>query len=164
MVLSARLMVVLFALSGAVACGGGSSEPAPASAAATEAAGETGHAHAAPHGGTLIELGDHFAFLEFVLDAATGTVTLYVLDGGAEQAVRIAQPSVSLAFDAPSGVAGQTLELAALANVLTGEAVGDTSQFAVTHEGLKDQTAFTARVVEVSVKGQPFRDLVVAHQ
>ncbi len=31
-----------------------------------------GHEHAAPHGGTLIVLGDEFAHLELVLDPGTG--------------------------------------------------------------------------------------------
>lgn len=115
----------------------------------------------APHGGVLVELGDHFGFLEVVLDAEAGTLTTYVLDGGAEQAVRIAQPTLSLVFEAPAALAGQTLELAGRANVLTGETVGDTSQFDLTHEAFKGQSSLTARVVELSVKGQTFHGIAV---
>jgi ABC-type sulfate transport system permease component len=99
--------------------------------------------------------------LEVVLDGAAGTLTVYVLDGAAEQAVRIAQPAISIPFNAPSALAGQTLSLAAKANALTGETVGDTSEFVVTHPALKGQTAFAARVNEVTVKGQTFKDLTI---
>ena len=119
------------------------------------------HGHVAPHGGVLVELGDHFGFLEIVLDAEAGTLTAYVLDGGAEQAVRIAQPTMSLVFETPAAVAGQTLALAGKANVLTGETVGDTSQFELTHEAFKGQTALTARVVELTVKGRTFHGIAV---
>jgi hypothetical protein len=55
-----------------------------------------GHEHHAPHDGTLVELGEEFAHLELVLNAQTGTLTVYVLDGEAEQSVRIAQPEIEL--------------------------------------------------------------------
>lgn len=167
-----RAAVLVCGLVGMVACGNGAGEPAspePASTASTASmpeapeAHDTGHAHDAPHGGSLIELGDHFAFLEFVVEPATGTLTMYVLDGSAEQAVRIAQPTVRVTFESPTTLAGQTLELAAQANVLTGETVGDSSQFTLVHEALKDQASFAGRVVDVSIKGQPFRDLAVTH-
>ncbi len=125
------------------------------------AAAEAGHAHAAPHGGVLVELGDHVGFLEVVLDADAGSLTAYVLDGGAEQAVRIAQPSISFTFEMPQTVANQTVVLAAKANALTGETVGDTSEFVVINPALKGQTTFAARVGVVTVKGQTFKDLIV---
>ncbi len=154
----------------AAACGAEAPTPAPpaatpdASAApvATNAVADDGHAHTAPHGGVLVELGEHVGFLEVVLDADAGSLTVYVLDGGAEQAVRIAQPSISLTFEMPQAIATQALVLAAKANVLTGETVGDTSEFVVIHPALKGQTMFTARVGELTVKGQTFRDVAVA--
>ncbi|MBK7495896.1 MAG: hypothetical protein IPI28_11060 [Candidatus Omnitrophica bacterium] len=39
------------------------------------------HHHAAPHGGTMVALGDHMAHLELVLDSQNGTLTAYILDG-----------------------------------------------------------------------------------
>lgn len=154
--------VVLLSVA-AVACG--ADEPMPVAqtvpAEATPSAAADSHGHAAPHGGTLLELGEHVGFLEFVLDAGAGTLTAYVLDGGAEQAVRIPQPTILVTFDAPKALDSQTLTLAARANVLTGESEGDTSEFVLTHPALKGQTAFYARVAEVVVKGQTFKDLTV---
>ena len=63
-----------------VACG--RKEPAPA-------AHSGGHVHTAPHGGMLIELGDHAYNLELLRDPASGKITVWVLDGHAENFVRI---------------------------------------------------------------------------
>lgn len=148
-----RRVAVVLTLVATLACGAEPTPPTPPSTSSDS------HAHEAPHGGTLVELGEHFAMLEFVLDADAGSLTAYVLDGGAEQAVRIPQPNILVTFDAPEALAGQTLTLAAKANVLTGETVDDTSEFVVTHPALKGQTTFSARVTEVVVKGQVFKDL-----
>ncbi len=156
--------VLLIAVPALAAC---SSEPTPptppappASSSPSPAVADT-HGHVAPHGGVLIELGDHLGFLEMVLDAKAGTLTAYVLDGGAEQAVRIVQPTVSVVFETPTALAGQTLAMGGKANVLTGETVGDTSQFELTHAALQGQTSLAARVVELRVKGQTFHGIAV---
>ena len=54
-------------------------------------ASASAHEHHAPHKGTLVEFGEEFAHLELVIDAATGRVSAYVLDGEAEKSVRIGQ-------------------------------------------------------------------------
>lgn len=170
-----RICAVVLLGVAAVACGGETPTPgavpatnvaeAPPAAvdapATTSETDHTGHTHEAPHGGTLVELGDHFGYLELVLDAEVGSMTVYVLDAEAEQAVRIAQTTMVVTFDAPERMTGQALTLAAKANVLTGETVGDTSQFGVTDAALKGISVNGARIREVIVKGQTFRDLVV---
>jgi len=164
----------------AAACGGAAPEPTPAPAsdpapapAAQSAApaaapaqttpepakDEDGHSHTAPHGGALLELGDHFAFLELVVEPDTGKMTLYVLDGEAEKAVRLTHKAISVRVEAPTGVG--TLDLQGRANTLTGETVGDTSEFVATHAGLKGATKVQARVGEIVVKGQTLRDLSI---
>lgn len=159
----------------AAACGGPSSEPAsttsstppaaaapvaPAPAAPAEAAkDEDGHAHTAPHGGALVELGDHFAFLEWVVDPDAGRITLYVLDGEAEKPIRLAQKAVTVTVTSPAGIG--RLDLQGRANTLTGETVGDTSEFVATHAALKGVAKFEARLSEISVKGQALKDLSI---
>lgn len=142
---------------------------APSSAGATPvAAGDTnakkdddGHTHEAPHGGALLELGDHFGFLELVVDPDAGTATLYVLDGEAEKAVRVAHPTLSLTMTEPAAVGGAPLVLVAQASSLTGETVGDSSQFVVTHAALRGVTMVKARLATITVKGQTFTDLAL---
>ena len=108
------------------------------------------HAHAAPHGGTLVELGEHAFNLEFVRDAATGKLTAYVLDSHAESFVRISAPS----FEITATVAGakQKLTLVAVANAATGEKIGATSQFEATADWLKTTAAFDGVEVNPDVK------------
>lgn len=154
-----RMFAVVLLSLGAMACGGDAPTPDTVPAGAAETT--TDHAHEAPHGGTLVELGNHFAYLELVLDAEAWSLTVYVLDAEAEQAVRITQPTIGVTFDAPERMTGQAFTLEAKANVLTGETVGDTSQFGVTDAALKGISVNGARIREVTVKGQTFRDLVV---
>lgn len=135
--------------------------PAPAAPAAAEEPGGDGHHHTAPHGGALLELGEHFSFLELVVDPATGRVTLYVLDGEAEKAVRVAHPNLTLTLIEPAGITAP-LTLEARASTLTGETVGDSSEFAGVLEALKGAAAVKARLATIVVKGQTFDGLELA--
>ena len=119
------------------------------------------HEHHAPHKGTLVEFGEEFAHLELVIDQTTGKVSAYVLDGEAEKAVRVAQEEieikVSAGTTAGSGpVVGFTVPLKAQASVLSGEKVGDTSEFAGQNDMLKNLPAFDAIVTKITVKGKTF--------
>jgi len=69
------------------------------SAGAAEPKGQQGaHAHPTegPHGGTLIELGKEDYHAELVHDEAADTVTVYLLDGAAKDAVAIDAKQLSL--------------------------------------------------------------------
>jgi hypothetical protein len=134
---------------------GAASQPArPASgSSATE-----GHEHTAPHGGALVELGEEFAHLEIVLAASTGTLTAYALDGEAEQAVRLSQPALDIVV-MREGAAPLVLALRPVANELTGERDGDTSQFAVTSPELRQLARFEGRIQTVNIRGQEFREV-----
>lgn len=58
-----------------------------------------GHHHEAPHGGHLIELGDHEYNLEVVFPDADGNLSLYVLGAHAEEAVAVALSDVEFEID-----------------------------------------------------------------
>ncbi len=118
-------------------------------------AGEHTHEHKAPHSGTLIELGEEYAHVELVLDPKTGKVTAYVLDHEAEKAVKIKQKEIELNLEVAKEK--HTLTLKALANVLTGEKEGDTSEFGGQADYLKDVKNFTASIKEIKVKGKEFK-------
>lgn len=113
-----------------------------------------GHDHTAPHGGTLIELGKHEFNLEFVLDAAAGTLDAYVLDGHAEKFVRIAMPSFEII--AKAGDKTETLKFTPVANPATGETVGNTSQYRATSDLLKSAAAFDGVLKEINIRGISF--------
>ncbi len=139
----------------------GSAEPANPQDASTEQPPE--HEHHAPHGGTLVVLGEEFAHLELVLDSQAGRLTAYALDGEAEQPIRVAQPTLELimhAADADSAAPPPaTLSLNAVGSVLTGETAGDTSEFSGQSDLLKGTRHFAATLAKIQIKGQDFHDV-----
>lgn len=114
-------------------------------------------AHTAPHGGVLVELGDHAANVELLLDAEAGTLTLYALGPHAEEPVRVAAPSVAVAVDLPDGPA--TLDLAAVARELTGETVGDSSEFRVTDPRLVGLAELSGTIPTIAIRGAQYTDV-----
>lgn len=119
----------------------------------------THHEHTAPHGGTLVVFGDEFAHIELVLDQTTGALTGYVLDGEAEKSVRLSQKTVELKIHREDIESDFSLQLSGVANVLTGETDGDTSQFTAQSDGLKGASEFHAEIVSIAIKGQMFTDI-----
>lgn len=57
---------------------------------------EEDHEHKAPHGGDLVELGDHEYSAEFVVNHDEHKLTIYVYDAHAENAVAIEQKEIVL--------------------------------------------------------------------
>jgi hypothetical protein len=152
-----------------LACAGGES-PSDSAAAGDSGATPAEHRHPAPHGGTLVELGDELAHLEVVLDSSSGMLTVYVLDGEAEGALRPANDAleidVELASEPGNADARRplgTLRLAGVANPLTGETAGATSQFAVRHAAFRGAGRLTGTVRSVEVLGHTFRDLAFTY-
>lgn len=132
------------------------------------------HVHVAPHGGALVELGEHFANLELVLDAAAGEMTVYVLDAHAENAVRVEQPQMQLEWWSPTektAAGGKSqltekprkyrLALRAAANALSGETAGDSSEFRGQDDALRGTQRLEGVILEVVVKGQTFENVPV---
>lgn len=119
--------------------------------------GHGGHVHTAPHGGLLVEIGQHAYNVELVRDASAGKLTAYVLDGHAENFVRIAMPAIELT--AITGGEKKALTLTAVANTATGETVGNTSQFETQAEWLKKSGEFPGTIAALEIKGTTFRDV-----
>ena len=111
------------------------------------------HVHVAPHGGNLVEIGDHAYNVELLRDPATGKLTAWILDAHAENFVRIASPAIEVV--AMPGGKFTPLSLAAVANPATGETVGSTSQFEVQADWLKTSGPFSG-IVTVEIKGTKF--------
>lgn len=103
--------------------------------------------------------------MELVLDPGEGLLTVYILDGEAENAVRIGQEDIEINIQdtlLPGGGAEKssyTLILKAVSNVLTGETTGDTSEFAVRSDRLMGAQKFDAVISAVNIKGQTFKDI-----
>ncbi len=116
-----------------------------------------GHVHVAPHGGTLIEIGAHAYNLELLRDAATGKLTAWVLDGHAENFVRL--KAASLEAVVATGAGPRPLTLLAVANPATGETIGDTSQFEAQADWLKTAGALSVTVPALEIRGTKFGPL-----
>jgi predicted small lipoprotein YifL len=144
-----------------LACCAGCGKPAPPPnpPEAQSAAPPAAHDHQAPHGGLLVEIGEEFAQIELVRDRDSGTLTGYVFDGEAENATRIAQPTLDLVFDAPAALAGKTISLAARRDILTGETVGDTSEFSAVDDAFRGTAPLKGHVAHILVKGGVFENL-----
>lgn len=110
------------------------------------------HEHRAPHGGALEVLGGEAAHVELVLDDKTGKLTAYVLDGEAESPVRVGQDALRLKIASVDAV----VELKAVANPLTGEKVGDTSQFEGSSDKLRGLTKFEGVLESITARGVKF--------
>jgi len=120
-----------------------------------------GHHHEAPRGGTLIALGDHVGHFELVLDADHGILTAYALDGHAAEPVRMTIPALDLGIALPGDAAPRMLSLKAIANPLTGETIGDTSEFAVQDDALKGQANFTLTLPAIEFRGVPIEAITI---
>ncbi len=114
------------------------------------------HKDQPPHGGTTVALGDSY-HLEFVLDAASGTLSAYILDDEMEEFVRSAMPSFEIT--AKVGGAEQALVFKPVANPATGETVGDTALFTAQADWLKTARTFDAVIKRVTLDGTKFANV-----
>jgi len=115
------------------------------------------HAHTAPHGGTLVELGEHAYNLEFVRELDTGRLSAYVLDGHAENFIRI--KAASFAVIATVGTEKRPVTFKAVANPATGETVGDTSQFDAEDGWVRTTPTFDGVITSLDVRGSKFANV-----
>jgi hypothetical protein len=118
------------------------------------------HEHVAPHGGLLVELGEHQFALELVHDQAAGTLTAYLLDGHAENFVRVTAPAFAMV--ATVNGAPQSLTFTAVANAATGERVGDTSAFTAQADWLKTAKQFEATIPALEIRGAKYTNVSFA--
>jgi hypothetical protein len=114
---------------------------------------EHAHTHVAPHGGTLLVLGDHLGHLELLLDSESGSLTAYALDGHAEHPVRLKAKSIGLNIKTNASSEWHSLTLEARSNPLTGEVVGDSSEFALVSPELIGETSFALKLESLQFRG-----------
>jgi hypothetical protein len=144
------LLLLAWSLLGFTGC----SKPEPAAAASPQ---PVKHEHKAPHGGTPVVLGNEAFHLELVRDAATGTLQAYVLDGEMENFIRT--NAASLEIVATVNGAPQTLTLKPVANVATGETVGDTALFEAKADWQNTTAQFDAVLKSITLRGATFSDV-----
>tara|TARA_Y100000589_G_C27188613_1_gene643773 strand:- start:372 stop:863 length:492 start_codon:yes stop_codon:yes gene_type:complete len=121
------------------------------------------HAHEAPHGGILIELGDHFGLMELLHDPNKGSLQAWFLDGCADNYVRLVKQKIKFVvhgrFLNKSVKETVSFELSPKANPLTGETRQSTSQYQLIHDQLKGVVRLKGMVLNVRYKGHNFKNL-----
>ena len=137
----------------AVACGDGHDHD--------DHAEEHAHVHVAPRGGTLVVLAEETAHVEVLLDPGSGHLALFVLGPHAESPVRVAQESVEVALTVNG--TETTVTLPAIASELTGETVGDTSEFAADVDALKGVSEFRGRISTLSARGTTYEGVTFTY-
>jgi hypothetical protein len=101
-----------------------------------------------------VVLGDEAYHIELVLDAPSGTLQAYVLDGEMENFIRSAEPSIEI--EATVDGTARTLVLAAVPNSATGETVGDTSLYQVQADWLRTAREFDGVLRRITLRGTTF--------
>jgi hypothetical protein len=138
------LLVIIGLCSGC----GGSQKQEPA------ASHSSGHHHEPPHGGTAVNLGNEDCHLEFLLEAAAGKLTCYVLGPHMSGFLRL--PVESFEVTAKADGKEQLLVFKAVANSATGEKAGDTSQFEAQADWLKTTKNFDAVLKQLTIRGNSY--------
>lgn len=134
---------------------GCNSASAPPQGNTGEAAHEHAHPEQGPHQGELMELGNEEYHAELVHDEAAGTVTIYILDGAAKNAVPIEahELTINLKLD------GQGSQFKLPAAPDAGDPAGQSSRFSSSEktlaEGLDAMGADPELVVDIN--GKQFR-------
>ncbi len=133
-------------------CGGGNPAPPKANG---DAGGHT-HSHAAhgPHRGQVLGLGDEEYHAEFVLDEASGKVTVYLLDKDIKVNPAAASAQETITIEAKSGEATKTYELAAV-----GRTTGDmptAQQFELVDKELHGPIETNLATLKVTIGGKEF--------
>ena len=116
------------------------------------------HSHVAPHGGTLIECGDHQYNLEVVHDSASGDLEIYVLDGHASNPIRIKQESIEVTIVTDDVDAKQLFNLPAIADSQQEKTVGDTDFFRA-KEALSGTKKFKGTIKNITIEGTLYENL-----
>ncbi|MCH6255081.1 hypothetical protein MLD52_00875 [Puniceicoccaceae bacterium K14] len=119
------------------------------------------HAHHAPHGGALSMLGDHAFQLELVPDGDSGNLALYVLDGEAENFIR-----VSITEFEATAIAGEgqwNLKFEAVASEATGETVGSSSYFIASAPEVSKLAQFDVQIGSIELLGNLFENVSIPY-
>jgi hypothetical protein len=123
------------------------------------------HAEKGPHGGALVAIGEEAAHLEFVLDAETGKLTAYVLDGEAEKPLAIKQANLQLALtlEKHEGAKDEKKEdlpestLVLMLAAVSPAADGTATEFAGQDDKLKGADEFEAALNSITVGDKQFK-------
>ena len=116
--------------------------------------------HLAPHGGQLVELGEHGSGfnLELVLHEH-GFLQIYVLDAHVDNFVRISAGSIDIKITDSNGTE-KTISCEPVADPITGETIGSTSLF-TSKERIRDLIPFKGIIQNIEVMEFSYENIEV---
>ena len=116
------------------------------------------HAHPPPHGGMLVELGEHGSGynLELFLHDE-GFLQIYVWDAHVDNLVRIETEKIEVLIPDANG-AQKTLVCDAIADPVTGESVGDTALF-TSIQRINDQLPLKGVIPSIQVLSKTYENV-----
>jgi len=124
------------------------------------------HAEKGPHNGALVAIGQDDAHLEFVLDADSGTLKAYVLDGEAEKPIAIKQANLQLAVtlskkdgDGEDKSALPDDAVIVMLSAVEPDGDGKATEFEGQADALKGADKFAANLTSVTVGDKPFKNV-----
>lgn len=133
------------------------------------------HAEKGPHGGALVAIGEDAAHLEVVLDAESGKVTAYVLDGEAQNPVAIKAEQLELTYtrehahdhegEDEKGKDGDDLPESGsiVLAAVTPADDGTSTEFSGTAEDLKGAEKFDAVLTSIKIGKDEFKQVKFAY-
>lgn len=144
--------LLLCSVLAAVGCTG--EKPAPKANGGGD--GEHTHSHAehGPHGGQVLGIGDEEYHAEFVLDEASGKVTVYLLDKDIKTNPAAASAQETIVIEAKSGDETKTYELAAVNR--TTDDMPTAQQFELVDKELHGPIETNLATLKVTIAGKEF--------
>ena len=122
--------------------------------------GGSKHVHVAPHGGQLVEVGEHGSGFNLELvHHFDGFLQIYILDAHAENFVRIGGDFIELTMPGENNTVDRII-CEAIPDPVTGETVGNTSLFTST-ERITDILPLQAMIPRLSILDYTFENIEV---
>ena len=120
--------------------------------------GSAPHVHEAPHGGMLVELGEHGSGynLELFLHEQ-GFLQIYVWDAHVDNLVRIESEKIEVLIPDANGTQ-KTLVCDAIADPITGESVGNTALF-TSIQRINDQLPLKGVIPSIQVLSKTYENV-----
>jgi len=148
--LSALVCVSLFV----TGCGGGNNPAPPKKNGGGGHEHSHSHAENGPHGGQVMAIGDEEYHAEFVLDAESGKVTVYLLDKDIKVNPAAASAQETIVIEEKVGTETKTHELAAVDRT-TGD-MPTAQQFEVVAKELHGPIKTELATLKVTIAGKPY--------
>ncbi len=118
------------------------------------------HVHVAPHGGQLVEVGEHGSGFNLELvHHFDGFLQIYILDAHAENFVRIGGDFIELTMPGENNTVDRII-CEAIPDPVTGETVGNTSLFTST-ERITDILPLQAMIPRLSILDYTFENIEI---